>query len=33
VLDEHGTTRVTVRMPAETRERFLGRLRKAGLAV
>ena len=33
VLDEHGTTRVTVRIPAETRERFLGRLRKAGVAV
>jgi len=28
-----GAARVTVRIPAETRERFLGRLRKAGVAV
>lgn len=30
---EDGATRVTVRIPAETRERFLGRLRKSGVAV
>jgi GTP-binding protein HflX len=32
-VGEDGTTVVRVRIPAETRERFLGRLRKAGVAV